>query len=79
MINALRDAAIKNALTTITDKKTKKTGFVVYGLSPKTGGRLKSAVLGGVNPSSPESSRLNFFSYKIMGLKPDPDGSNLMG
>jgi hypothetical protein len=67
MIKALRDDAIKNALTTMTDKKTKKTGFVVYGLSPNTGGKLKSAVLGGVNPSSPESSRLNFSPTKLWG------------
>jgi hypothetical protein len=36
----------------ITEKNTKKTGFVVNGLSPNTGGKLKSAVLGGLKPSS---------------------------
>jgi hypothetical protein len=43
---------MKNTEIKITDRKTKKTGFVVYGLSPKTGGKLKSAVLGGLKPSS---------------------------
>jgi hypothetical protein len=62
MINAFLEAAIKNMLTKITDRKTKKIGFVVYGLSPKTGGNSKSATLGGLNPSSPDASKFNFFS-----------------
>ena len=40
----------------ITEKNTKKTGFVVNGLSPNTGGKSKSAVLGGLKPSSAANS-----------------------
>jgi hypothetical protein len=38
MINAFLEAAIKNTLTKITERKAKKIGFVVNGLSPKIGG-----------------------------------------
>ncbi|CAB4584216.1 unannotated protein [freshwater metagenome] len=49
---ALREADIKNTLTKITDKNARNIGFVVNGLSPNIGGRLKSAALGGLKPSS---------------------------
>jgi hypothetical protein len=48
---ALRDDAIKKADTRMTDRNTKKIGFVVKGLSPKIGGRKKSLLLGGTNSS----------------------------
>jgi hypothetical protein len=47
---------MKNTEITITEKKTKNTGLVVYGLSPNTGGNSKSAVLGGLKPPSLASS-----------------------
>ena len=53
---ALREAAMKNIEIKITDKKTKNIGFVVYGLSPNTGGNSKSAVEGGLNPPSSASN-----------------------
>ena len=43
----LDEAKMKKTEIRITDKKTKNTGLVVQGLSPKTGGNSKSAVLGG--------------------------------
>jgi len=43
---------MKNTEIKITDKKTKNIGFVVYGLSPNTGGNSKSAVEGGLKPPS---------------------------
>ena len=66
---ALREAAMKNADIRITERKTRKIGFVVYSLWPKAGGKLKSAVLGGTNPGllnwnertqSPITSRKRF-------------------
>jgi hypothetical protein len=47
---------MKNIEIKITDKKTKNIGFVVYGLSPNTGGNSKSAVEGGLNPPSSASN-----------------------
>ena len=41
----------------ITERKTKKIGLVVNGLSPKIGGRLKSTALGGLKPS-PSANRI---------------------
>jgi hypothetical protein len=38
---------MKKVEINITEKKTRKTGFVVNGLSANTGGNSKSAVLGG--------------------------------
>jgi hypothetical protein len=55
-IDAFREAAIKNTEIKITDKKTKNIGFVVYGLSPNTGGNSKSAVEGGLKPPSSASN-----------------------
>jgi hypothetical protein len=57
-IAALRDEAIKKIEIRITDKKTKNIGFVVYGLFPKMGGKLKSAVLGGTNPPCPSKWKM---------------------
>jgi hypothetical protein len=51
-IAAFLEERIKKTETKITDRKTKRIGFVVNGLSPKTGGNSKSAVLGGLKPSS---------------------------
>lgn len=50
-IAALRDARIKKTEIKSTERKTKRIGFVVYSLPAITGGRLKSFVLGGTNPS----------------------------
>jgi hypothetical protein len=47
---------MKNTEIKITDKKTKNIGFVVYGLSPNTGGNSKSAVEGGLKPPSSASN-----------------------
>jgi hypothetical protein len=55
-IDAFREAAMKNTEIKITDKKTKNIGFVVYGLSPNTGGNSKSAVEGGLKPPSSASN-----------------------
>jgi hypothetical protein len=62
MINAFLEAAMKNTLIKITDRKAKKIGFVVYGLSPKIGGKLKSATPGGLKPSSSPASKINLLS-----------------
>jgi hypothetical protein len=35
----------------ITERNTKRIGFVAKALSPKNGGRSKSAALGGLKPS----------------------------
>jgi hypothetical protein len=43
---------MKNTEIKITERNAKNTGLVVNGLSPNTGGKLKSAVLGGLKPSS---------------------------
>jgi hypothetical protein len=42
---------MKNIDTKITERKTRKIGFVVKGLSPKIGGSSKSLLLGGTKPS----------------------------
>ena len=42
---------MKNTETRITERKTRKIGFVVKGLSPKIGGSSKSLLLGGTKPS----------------------------
>jgi len=55
----LREAAIKKTDIKITDRKTKKIGLVVYGLSPKMGGSSKSLVLGGTKPSPSAPERTN--------------------
>jgi hypothetical protein len=47
----------KKTESRITERKTKKIGFVVYGLSPKIGGKTKSLLLGGTN-SSPSARKL---------------------
>jgi hypothetical protein len=52
----------------ITEKKTNRTGLVVYGLPSKTGGRLKSAVLGGVNPSPSAANRMNPTADTLLGF-----------
>ena len=41
---------MKKSEMAITEKKTRKTGFVVYSLWPIIEGNLKSDVLGGTNP-----------------------------
>jgi len=51
-IAAYLEERLKNIETKNTDKKAKRIGLVVNGLSPKTGGNSKSAVLGGLKPSS---------------------------
>jgi hypothetical protein len=43
----------------MTEKITRKIGFVVYGLSPKMGGNSKSLVLGGTKPSPSAPERTN--------------------
>jgi hypothetical protein len=50
-IAALREESMKNTETKITERKTRKIGFVVKGLSPKIGGSSKSLLLGGTKPS----------------------------
>jgi hypothetical protein len=42
----------------ITEKITRKIGFVVNSLSPKIGGKTKSLLLGGIN-SPPSARKLN--------------------
>jgi hypothetical protein len=51
-IDAFLDERIKNVEIRIMEKKTKITGLVVNGLLAITGGKSKSAVLGGLKPSS---------------------------
>jgi hypothetical protein len=41
----------KNTESKITEKKTRKIGFVANSLFPKIGGSTKSLLLGGMNPS----------------------------
>jgi hypothetical protein len=48
---ALREERIKKTETKITERKTRKIGFVVNTLSPKIGGSSKSLLLGGTKPS----------------------------
>jgi hypothetical protein len=50
-IEALREERIKKTETKITERKTRKIGFVVKTLSPKIGGSSKSLLLGGTKPS----------------------------
>ena len=62
---ALREAKMKNTEIKITARNSSAIGFVKYGLLIKNEGRLKSFVLGGVNPS-PDLSRLST-SYDSLG------------
>jgi hypothetical protein len=42
---------MKKTETRITERKTRRTGLVSQGIDSEIGGRLKSLVLGGTNPS----------------------------
>jgi hypothetical protein len=82
----LREERIKKIDTRITERNTRRTGFVSHAIDSEIGGRLKSLVLGGTNPA-PAACKLadarTHTPQEIVGYRPNAGEAlkqgNLMG